>query len=922
MNELSRTLRATITGTIVTTIVTQTEAGGRPASAQRERLVVTGIVQGVGFRPHVARTARRHGLVGSCRNSSTAVTIEVQGPTDALAAFAADLVDQAPPMARVLSVTREVIPSRAVEAGGRAAAGRESEDEAGPEGFRIEDSAHEVGGRTLVPPDVATCDDCVRELRDPNDPRYLHPFITCTNCGPRLTIIGGLPYDRPATSMASFPTCRDCAAQYADPQDRRYHAQPIACPQCGPALRLLTPAGQRITAGREPFSVPGIVARVRDALLAGQVVAIRGIGGFHLAVDARREDAVALLRARKHRPDQPFALMARDLPTAESIVEVGHAARSLLLDPARPIVVLPRRATQSESQPVTQLEAPVSQPELQLQVAQGVAPGLGELGVMLPYAPIHHLLLDADLPVLVMTSGNISGEPLVTDEDYAVARLGPLADLILSHDRDILVPCEDSVVTLDPTDASDATDPAGGVIPIRRSRGYAPLPVPLPGDGVVLAAGAEVKNTAALTRDGWAFVSAHVGDLENLRTRRTLSEVAGDLVEFHDAIPQLVVADAHPGYASRAWAQDTADRYRVPLLTVQHHHAHLASLAAEHGRLDEPQLGLVLDGTGYGCDGTIWGGELLLLTDGGTRAERLGHLAPWPLPGGDSGVRSPARLAVAALLAAGIDPDPSLPCVRALDPARLRMLTSIVRGRTGWVATSSAGRLFDIVASLLDVRHDITYEAQAAIELQALAQRASAAPGVAASAAPDASAASDAPVTSPHARAALLPAARIAPHPDDDGRLVLDTAGLLRALVGHLAAGDRDQRAGCHAHAMTEPASDRRTDHHADQRTDVTADIRADLALAMHDWLAQGIADLAARAIATHGLPADLPVGLTGGCFQNRLLLARTRAALAQRGLAVRTHRIVPANDGGLSLGQAAVGLAHLTTTQTEKGGR
>ncbi|GAB98131.1 hydrogenase maturation protein HypF [Kineosphaera limosa] len=817
--------------------------GERPT---RERIVVTGVVQGVGFRPHVARLARTHHLVGSCRNSTTCVTIEVQGPSESVAAFAQEVVAQAPPMARVLSVAREVLP-----------VARERD-------FRIEASAPEVGGRTLVPPDVAVCEACVRELTDPADRRYLHPFITCTDCGPRLTIVTGLPYDRPATSMAAFAMCERCAAEYGDPQDRRYHAQPVACPDCGPQLRLLGADGRLLAAGRDRHTVPGIVEQTRAALLAGQVVAIKGIGGFHLAVDARRPDAVALLRERKHRPDQPFALLARDVSTAQLLAHVDAAARGALTDPARPIVVL--RARTEHTRPI--------------RVAPGVAPGLDDLGIMLPYAPIHYLLTDAQLPVLVMTSGNVSGEPLVTDEADAVARLGPMADLILSHDRPIVVPCEDSVVTI---------DDQGEVLPIRRSRGYAPLPVALSsevdergpeavqGAPVVLAAGAEVKNTAALTRDGWAFVSAHVGDLENLRTRRTLAAVTADLVDFHDARPQLVVADAHPGYASRAWAEDAAQQYDVPLLSVQHHHAHLAALAAEHGRLARPLLGLVLDGTGYGCDETIWGGELLLLTDGGAAAHRLGHLSTWPLPGGDAAVRSPARLALAALLHAGIDPAGLAPR-DALDPTEVRVIESVVRGRTGWVATSSAGRLFDVVSSLLGVRHRITYEAQAAIELEALARRAD--------------------------RPTRLPRPTVAPHPDDADRLVLDTAPLLHAIAEHVTGRLPEHAAGRALEHRTG-----RPPEHDKLRTRENAS----LALATHTWLAQGLAELTLHSARRHKLPTrGLDVGLTGGCFQNRALLAATRRALAQRGLRTLTHRVVPPNDGGLSLGQAAIGLAHL----------
>ncbi len=784
----------------------------------RRRLVVRGVVQGVGFRPHVAALAVDLGLAGWCHNDSGAVEVEVEGPGPDVARFEERLVAEAPPLAAVESVEGTDVPVQHPD-----------------DGFRIGSSRAVPGARTMVPPDTATCDQCLAELTDPRDRRYRHPFVTCTHCGPRLTITLDLPYDRAATTMAGFPMCRACAAEYADPTDRRYHAQPVACHDCGPRLRALAPDGTVVAEGDEP----ALAAAVR-ALRAGAVVAVKGLGGFHLACDAASDAAVGLLRARKQRPDQPFAVMVRDVDTARRVVHVGDAV-GLLGSPARPIVLLPVREG-----------APVSS-----DVAPGPTPlGLGELGVLLPYTPVHHLLF-ADLPggspgappVLVMTSGNASGEPLCISDDDALARLGGIADLLLTHDREIAVPVEDSVV---------AWTASGPPVPVRRSRGHAPLPVDLPGDtggAVVLAAGSELKNTVALARDGRAFVSAHVGDLASLASRAAHQRVTDQLLRFHARTPDLLVADSHPGYASRAWARRFAAELGVPVHEVQHHHAHLASLAAEHGRLDEPLLGLVLDGTGYGCDATVWGGELLLLDDGGRSAQRLGHLGSVRLPGGDAGVRNPVRTAALALLAAGV-PLADTPVGAELTEAETRFLAAAHRSGAGVVDTSSAGRLFDVAASVLGVRHRVTYEAQAAVELEAVARAWRGA--------------------HPSADVAPLPfPVRTGAGPGDPD--VLDPGPLVRALA---TSGDG---VGARAHAF-------------------------------HVALATASADLAAAAA---GRQRRTTVGLTGGVFVNRVLLEATSAALAARGLEVLVHRRVPANDGGLALGQVAVGARTLDPRET-----
>lgn len=791
-----------------------TEVGVAVAGVVRRRLVVRGIVQGVGFRPHVAVLAEDLGLAGACHNDETSVEIEVEGPVAAVEEFGRRLVHDAPPLSRIESVdAADVAPLGGV-------------------GFAIEHSTGSAGQRTMVPPDTAPCAACLAEMNDPDDRRHRHPFITCTHCGPRLTITLDLPYDRALTTMAGFPMCAACAAEYADPRDRRYHAQPVACHDCGPRLVARGREGEPLA---DPADVEATLAVAIDALRTGRIVAVKGLGGYHLACDAADPAAVSELRSRKHRPDQPFAVMARDLATAERLVEIGAAA-DLLTSPERPIVLLPARPG-----------APV---------AAEVAPRLGELGVLLPYTPVHHLLFaerpdrsPGAPPVLVMTSGNPSGEPLCHTDDDALDRLGAVADVFLTHDRPIAVPVEDSVVAWSEL----------GPVPIRRSRGYAPLPVDLEmvsrrrsagreAEPVVLAAGAELKNTVALVRGGRAFVSAHVGDLESLASRAAHQRVTDQLLGFHRSAPDLLVADRHPGYASRAWAVRLAAETGTPLLEVQHHHAHLASLAAEHGRLEQPMLGLVFDGTGYGCDATVWGGELLLLGDGGRSAERLGHLGTVRLPGADSGVRNPVRTAAVALLDAGL-PLSGTPVADVLSDAEASFLVRAHASGAGLVDTSSVGRLFDVVAALLGVRHRITYEAQAAVELEAAAR-------------------AWRRTTSGDAPRLPLPVVR------GEGPARLDPAPLVRALV---AARGQDPGA---------------------------------LAWAFHQALACSAAEMAADVAADHAVST---VGLSGGVFVNRLLLSATSRHLTALGLEVLTHRRVPANDGGLALGQAALGRLHLT---------
>ncbi len=643
-------------------------AAGEPGARGRQRSTVRGVVQGVGFRPFVYALARDLGLSGSVGNTAGGVVIEVEGAQSGLTAFTARLRSDAPPLARITGVLTEVMSCR------------------GGTEFVITDSTGGTG-RTLVSPDVATCDDCLAELADPADRRYRHAFISCTNCGPRFTIVVDLPYDRPATTMADLPLCGTCAAEYADPGDRRFHAQTVACRDCGPTLTLRQPG--------EPDRVgDDALAGARELLSAGAIVAVKGLGGYHLACDAGDEAAVAALRKRKDRGDKPFAVMVADLAAAEAIAELSAAEHDLLTDFRRPVVLLARRAGSA-------------------QLAAAVAPGSPDVGVMLAYTPVHHLLfgLSGDEPgpaALVMTSGNVSGEPIVIDDEVARTRLGGLADAWLGHDRPIHVPCDDSVVRV-----------AGGVeLPVRRSRGYAPLPVALPVPvHPALAVGGDLKNTFCLGEGGYAWLSAHVGDMDDLATLQAFEAATAQLSAVTGVRPQYVIADRHPGYRSAAWAE----RCGLPTRLVQHHHAHIASAMAENG-LDgtERVIGFAFDGTGYGDDGAAWGGEVLIADyDDFTRAAHLRYA--W-LPGGDAGVRNPCRMALSHLHAAGVAWDPRLPSVAACSADELAVLPRQLESGLACIRTSSMGRLFDAVSSLAGVCHRIAYEAEAAMRFEGLAR--------------------------------------------------------------------------------------------------------------------------------------------------------------------------------------------------------
>ena len=766
----------------------------------RRRVEVAGVVQGVGFRPFVYATAAELSLAGSVRNNSSGVVVEVEGDDRAVDELVSRITHHPPPLALVETV--RVTDLEAV----------------GGTGFRIADTSVEGGSRTLASPDVATCADCFAELHDPSDRRYRHPFISCTNCGPRFTIITSLPYDRPSTTMGPFAMCAACRAEYADPADRRFHAQTIACSGCGPTLRLHVP-------GSADVEGDDAVGAARALLAAGRIVAVKGLGGYHLACDATDESAVAELRRRKRRGRKPFAVMARDLDVVHALTHTSPDEESVLTGVRRPILLVPRRPGAG--------------------VAPSVAPGHPDLGVFLPYTPVHDLLL-ADDPLdpapalLVMTSGNLSGEPLASDDDEALTRLAGVADAWLTHDRVIRVPCDDSV----------ARWVAGAELPVRRARGYAPVPVALPFDvGPLVAAGADLKNTCCVAEGGYAWLSQHLGDMDDVATIDALTRSADHLEMLTGVRPTAVVADLHPGYRSGQWARRRAGRSAVSAVravgavgAVQHHHAHIAAVMGEHRvARDGSVIGVALDGTGYGLDGAVWGGEVLLV--GYKGFQRFAHLAYVPLAGGDASVQRPYRMALTHLRHAGIEWTDDLPPVVACPPDEARVLARQLETGFGCTPTSSAGRLFDAVSSLVGLRHVVDYEAEAAIELESLAR------GVAADRA---------------YRFAVREGA---------STTTADAAPVFRDLVADLRAGDAVSMISARFHAGVSGL----------------------------------VADLCRRARERSGLET---VVLGGGVFQNAVLVDGVLAGLQSEGFEVLRPRLLPPNDGGVALGQVLVAAA------------
>ncbi|MQA85697.1 MAG: carbamoyltransferase HypF [Streptosporangiales bacterium] len=750
------------------------------------RVRVEGIVQGVGFRPFVYALAVRHGLAGCVGNDASGVFIEAEGSSAELARFRAAVEREAPPLAMIERVSDEAI------------------EPVGQTEFVIASSRGGGQRATLISPDTATCVDCLRELFDPADRRFRYPFINCTNCGPRFTIVRDVPYDRPFTTMATFPMCADCAREYHDPADRRFHAQPVCCPACGPSLRLVDARAKPIEG--EP------IARTAGLLADGLVVAVKGLGGYHLAADAESEAAVAALRSRKHREDKPFAVMVGDADAARRLCAVDEVEERVLAGPRRPIVLLRRRP-----------DAPL---------AESVAPGNRFVGLMLPYTPPHHLLAREFGRPFVLTSGNVSDEPIAYDDEDAFGRLSGIADAFLFHDRPIHIRTDDSVTRVF----------RGRELPVRRSRGYVPQPLRLARASrrPVLACGAELKNTFCLAKGGYAFISHHIGDLENYETLRSFTEGIEHFRRLFDIRPEICAYDLHPEYLSTKYANDLAGAELVAeLVGVQHHHAHVVSCLADNGEAG-PVIGVAFDGLGYGTDGTLWGGEFLAADLAGF--QRLGFFEPVPMPGGAAAIKQPWRMAAAYLDAAYDGAPPEDLAVVERNAARWEKVTAVARQGVNSPATSSAGRLFDAVASLVGVRDVINYEGQAAVELE---QRA------------------------------------------DAGEWAAYRAGI----TGGATSGDPFRVRG------------------ADTVRAVVEDLRAGvpvetIAARFHRGMAAVIVAGCERIREATGLST---VALSGGVFQNLLLLEAAANGLVEQGFRVLLHHRVPPNDGGVSLGQVAV---------------
>ncbi len=756
---------------------------------RRKHIQVRGIVQGVGFRPFVYKLAKGLGLTGYVFNSSSGVTIEVEGGGSELESFLRTLKEDPPALAEITQITVSEV---AVQ---------------GDTGFSILHSREEAGEFALVSPDAGTCDACWRDFGDPSNRRYGYPFTNCTHCGPRYTIIRDIPYDRATTTMSTFVMCSDCQAEYEDPGDRRFHAQPNACAVCGPSLALVESGSQASFAGANSLS---IIRQTRALLREGKIVAVKGLGGFLLACDATNQATVAELRRRKRRPHKPFALMVRGLEAVKGLCELSAEDETSLLHPRRPIVILPRR-------PGTRL-------------APGIAPGDNTLGVMLPYTPLHYLLfsdspeMESEWAALVMTSGNLSEEPIVVNNQEAMRHLGGVADWFLLHNRDIATRVDDSVVrTFE-----------GRERVLRRSRGFVPQAIDL---GIemdeVLAFGGELKNTFCLTKGRYAVLSQHIGDLENYETMQFFEETLANLKHIFKVVPGAVAYDLHPSYMSTRMAMASTIERKIG---VQHHHAHIASCMAEN-HLRGRVLGVALDGTGFGTDGRIWGGEFLVADFAGFT--RWAHLRNVLLPGGDAAVRQPWRMALSYLRDTFGQQIPNgLKCFQGIEERQVALVDSMLARRIQTVETSSCGRLFDAVAALLGLAPEVTFEGQAAIALEAAAER-----GI-----------DD----------------RYTFEMEAGEPAILDFRPVIAAIVKDLSRGRR------------------------------TGEISA----CFHNTLSAAIGELCRQIGASDAVDR---VCLSGGTFQNLYLVGRTVVELRRRGFEVFLHAQVPANDGGLSLGQAVI---------------
>ncbi|MFH1650801.1 MAG: carbamoyltransferase HypF [Chloroflexota bacterium] len=765
----------------------------RPAGKSRLLISIRGVVQGVGFRPFVYQLASKYRLNGWVRNTSGDVQIEVEGAPARLDRFLAALPAAAPPLARIEHLT--ATPAKP----------------AGYDRFEIQESVPEEGRYQLVSPDIATCHQCRDEVLSPGDRRYRYPFTNCTNCGPRFTIIEDIPYDRPKTTMRRFQMCPDCQREYENPRDRRFHAQPNACPRCGPRLELVTARGTIITGDA--------ITRAAEFLCEGKIVAVKGLGGFLLACDATSAKAAKRLRRRKRRGGKPFALMLATIDEIKQHCVVNAAEEALLTSPQCPIVLLERRPDSG--------------------IADTVAPGLKYLGLMLPYTPLHHLLCREAGRPLVMTSGNLSEEPIAKDNDEARRRLSGIADYFLRHDRDIYSRYDDSVTMV----------VAGKPQVLRRARGYAPHPVRLPFPArQVLACGAELKNTFCLTRDEYAFVSQHIGDMENLETLAHFEDTLALYEKLFRIKPEAVACDLHPDYLPTKYARELAEKTGLPLFSVQHHHAHAVGCLADNGARG-PAISVSLDGTGYGTDGAIWGGEFLIADE--VKFERRGCFQYVPLPGGAAAITHPYRMATSYLLSTlgGDALDKGLPFLRDLADGETALLQQQITRGINAPLTSSCGRLFDAVAALNGFRGRIAYEAEAAIALEMMADE-----------------------------------SETAAYPFD----IKKEAGVHRVLFPELFAAilsDRKRRVP-----------------------------RGAIAMKFHNTVVRIVTEMCRRLSRESGLKT---VALSGGVFQNRLLLKLTVPALEKTGFTVLTHRQVPANDGGISLGQAVVGHYRLERGET-----
>lgn len=761
---------------------------------------VTGIVQGVGFRPFVYGLAARFDLYGWVCNTSAGVEIHIEGDQENINSFIESLSNEKPPLAVIDQINTTDVQSENFKT------------------FDIRPSTLIEGEFQPISPDIAICADCERELFDPNDRRYLYPFINCTNCGPRFTIIKDLPYDRAATTMYKFQMCETCGAEYENPLDRRFHAQPIACPECGPSVQLRNSTSTGQSAGKVVSNIDlrlSAVLKTRQLLREGKIVAIKGLGGFHLACDANNEKAVQELRQRKGRVGKPFALMFANIESVLRYCEVNEAEYDLLMGREKPIVLL-----KIKSNPV---------------MARSVAPNMDTLGVMLPYTPLHHLLLNQTDPtlaqqaaplVLVMTSGNLSEEPIMISNETAQENLAPLADAFLMHNRKIQIRCDDSVVRVD----------GHSPIFLRRSRSYAPYPVSLSFDSQpTLAVGGELKNTFCLTRDRYAFLSQHIGDMENTEVYESFEQNIEHLSRLFHIQPQVIAYDMHPNYFTTQWALWTQRSNKdIKIIPVQHHHAHIASCMADNKLDDRKLIGLSFDGTGYGTDGAIWGGEVMLASY--ADFERVAHLEYLLLPGADSATRNPWRIAVGYAESLGLDIT-DLPFLESLDSQSVSIVRQQVQKKLNAPLTSSMGRLFDAISSLIGIRNQVTYEAQAAIEMEVLARK-------------------------------FIAEANPYPFEIEDG--IIRVGELFKHVIQDVRSGQTAGFIGARFHHTV-----------CAMAVDASKCVRQK----------SGINEVA----------------LSGGVWQNQILLDLTRSALLRENFIVYTHRQTPANDGGLALGQAVI---------------